>query len=184
MINLKEQITHISRNIFISDVLDSIQKQLETTEFNAKDLEFAIVINSDEKTISKWEEWLKLPKSINFSLKDRSDRVIYSINSRGFFTKKFLKDQARIFTNGEIQVNEKFEKYHFEIEFTSIIGLPPNMEVFSNMIDVNKPAKLTYSFKYRYRTHKEVRVYHHSFLNGLTHAEIRAKANPKMGEEK
>ena len=177
MLNLKEQIAHISRNAYITDLLDSIQNSLVTTETNAKELEEAIIVNADEDTISDWEEWMKLSVEPSWTLQDRIDRVIYVMNSRGFFTVEFLKDQALIFTNGQIEVNEDFINYHFEIEFTSIIGNPPNMNTFTQMIEVNKPAKLTFSFKYRYRTHGELKPYTHGHLSSYTHNELNSRGD-------
>lgn len=147
MLNIKEQIAHISRNLYISDILDSIQSTLEITKVNADEVEMAIVTNSDEKAIQLWEEWMELSKEPGWTLQDRIDRVVYMINSRGFFTVQFLKDQAMIFTNSEIEVKEFFSKYHFEVEFKNLDGSIPNMDSFTNMIEVNKPAKLTFSFK-------------------------------------
>lgn len=175
MLNLKEQIAHISRNTYISDLLDSIQNSLVVTENNAKELEKAIIVNSDEATIAGWEEWMKLSIEPTWDLQDRIDRVIYTINSRGFFTVQFLKDQAMIFTNGEIEVTENFPNYSFIIKFVSVIGNPPNLDAFQDMVNINKPAKLIYSLEFRYRTHDELSVYTHDTLSNYTHDELRSR---------
>lgn len=175
MLNLKEQIAHISRNAYISDLLDSIQNSLVVTENNAKELEKAIIVNADESTIAGWEEWMKLSIEPTWDLQDRIDRVIYTINSRGFFTVQFLKDQSLIFENGEIEVNENFPAYSFEIEFISVIGNPPNLDAYAEMVDINKPAKLVYTFKFKYRTHDELKPYIHNTLKNYTHEELRSR---------
>lgn len=175
MLNLKEQIAHISRNAYITDLLDSIQKSLETTETNSEELEKAIIVSADENTIAGWEEWMKLSIEPTWSLQDRIDRVIYIINSRGFFTIEFLKQQALIFTNGEIEVIENFPEYSFIIRFTSVIGTPPNLDAFKDMVNVNKPAKLIYSLEFRYRTHDELKPYVHDTLKNYTHEELRSR---------
>lgn len=175
MLNLKEQIAHISRNAYISDLLDSIQNSLVVTENNAKELEKSIIVNADESTIAGWEEWMKLSIEPTWDLQDRIDRVIYTINSRGFFTVQFLKDQAMIFTNGEIEVTENFTNYSFVIKFVSVIGNPPNLDAFKDMVNINKPAKLIYSLEFRYRTHDELSVYTHDTLANYTHDELRSR---------
>lgn len=175
MLNLKEQISNISRNAYISDLLDSIQKSLEVTENNAEELEKAIIVSADIDTISDWEEYLNLSQQPTWTLQDRIDRVVYTINSRGFFTVQFLKDQSLIFENGEIQVNENFPAYSFEIEFISVIGNPPNLDAYAEMVDINKPAKLVYTFKFRYRTHDELKPYVHNTLKNYTHEELRSR---------
>ncbi|MGL5124913.1 MAG: putative phage tail protein, partial [Fusobacteriaceae bacterium] len=103
-----------------------------------------------------WESWLELTSEPNWTLQDRIDRIIYTINSKGFFTKKWLKEQANIFTNGIIEVMESFEDWRFVVKFTSVIGLPPNLDNFGKMVDLNKPAHLTWEYEFRYRTWGEL----------------------------
>lgn len=176
MLKLKEQISHISRNAYIVDVLDAIQKSLEVTETNTNELKEAIIVSADAETIGYWEEYLNLKKETSWTLQDRIDRVVYTINSRGFFTIQFLKDQAMIFTNGEIEVIEDFPNYSFTIKFISVIGNPPNLDAFKDMVNVNKPAKLVYSLEFRYRTHDELKPYTHDTLSNYTHEELRSRS--------
>lgn len=173
MSRLKGYISKVARNIFMSDVLQSIEKATDTAGVDVNAIQTSIILQSTEEEVSQWETWLELEKTYDWTLQDRIDRIVYTLNSRGFFTKEFLKEQAMIFTNGEIEVNELFDKYHFEIEFTSIIGLPPNLDNFSRMANVNKPAKLTWSFKFRYRTHKELQPFAHKQLQKYTHKQLR-----------
>ena len=107
-------------------------------------------------TISFWEKWLGLSETTNWNIEDRRERIIYTINSNQCCTKQFLKSQAMIFTNGEIEIFEDFSKYHFTIQFTSIIGVPPNLDNFKQMVNVNKPAHLTFDIKFRYRIWREL----------------------------
>ena len=135
----------------------------------------AFVVEADEETIDKWEKFMELEYKPDYSLQDRIDRVLYTLQARGSFTKEFLKNQGRLFLNGELEVEELFSQYHFIIRFTSIVGVPENIENFKDMVDLNKPAHLTYEFKFRYNTHGQLEILTHGEMEQYTHDELYQK---------
>ena len=170
-------ISNIARNSLMEDLFNSIKIQVDTgkddiSQYNT----YTFIIDSTEETISRWEKFMELKPVDNYSLQDRIERVIYTIQAKGIFTPSFLKEQAKIFTNGEIEVTENFNDYHFIITFTSIVGIPPNMDNFKEMIGLNKPAHLTYEIKYRYRTWGELSPYTWGELEPFTWDEIYQKS--------
>lgn len=172
-----DYISKIARNSLIKDLFNSIKIQ---TDIGKSDIgqynTYAFIVDSTEETISRWEKFMKLKPMENYTLQDRIERVIYTIQAKGIFTPRFLKEQAKIFTNGEIDITENFNDYHFIITFTSVIGIPPNMDNFKEMIGLNKPAHLTYEIKYRYRTWGELLPYTWGELSPFTWDEIYQKA--------
>lgn len=173
-------ISNIARNSLMEDLFNSIEMQVD---IGRKDISqyntYTFIIDSTEETISRWEKFMELKPVDNYSLQDRIERVIYSIQAKGIFTPSFLKEQAKIFTNGEIEVIENFNEYHFIISFTSVIGIPPNMDNFKEMVDLNKPAHLTYEIRIRYRTWGELSPYKWEELEPFTWDEIYQKAEIK-----
>lgn len=161
-------ISKVARNEFITDVVDSIQKVTGETRIDVEDITSCLIVTANAETCDKWETWLELDFEPAWTLQDRIDRIVYTINSKGFFTQEFLKTQANIFTNGEIEVEEQFENWHFIIKFTSVIGLPPNLDNFSRMVDTNKPAHLTWELQFRYRTWGELELHTWGALEGFT----------------
>lgn len=172
-----DYISKIARNSLIKDLFNSIKIQ---TDIGKSDIgqyaTYAFIVDSTEETISRWEKFMKLKPMENYTLQDRIERVIYTIQAKGMFTPSFLKEQAKIFTNGEIDIIENFNDYHFIITFTSIIGIPPNMNNFKEMIELNKPAHLTYELRIRYRTWGELSPYKWEELKPFTWDEIYQKA--------
>lgn len=173
-------ISNIARNSLMEDLFNSIEMQVD---IGRKDISqyntYAFIIDSTEETISRWEKFMELKPVDNYSLQDRIERVIYTIQAKGIFTPSFLKEQAKIFTNVEIEVIENFNDYHFIISFTSVIGIPPNMDNFKEMVDLNKPAHLTYEIRIRYRTWGELSPYKWKELEPFTWDEIYQKAEIK-----
>lgn len=173
-------ISNIARNSLMEDLFNSIEMQVDIGRKNISQYNtYTFIIDSTEETISRWEKFMKLKPMENYTLQDRIERVIYTIQAKGIFTPSFLKEQAKIFTNGEIDITENFNEYHFIISFTSVIGIPPNMDNFKEMVDLNKPAHLTYEIRIRYRTWGELSPYKWKELEPFTWDEIYQKAEIK-----
>ena len=170
------EISKFSRNKYLKDVINACEQEINLSHKEFLEVESCIMTLADKTNIDEWEKWFELSYEPTWSLEDRVDRLIYTFNSHGFFTPKFLKEQAKIFTNGEIEILENFSKYHFTIQFTSVIGTPPNLDNFKKMVIVNKPVHLTFDIKFRYRTHKELKLFTHGALTKYTHEEIRSRA--------
>ena len=108
------------------------------------------------------------------SLQDRKNRIIYTLLYKNIFTPHVLKEQSKIFTNGEIEVIENYNDYSFIIKFTSVVGIPSNLDNFKNFIYINKPAHLNFSIEFRYNTHGQVKnkELSHKYLKKYTHKQI------------
>lgn len=143
-------ISKVSRNKYIADDIKACEQEIKLSHELFLNIKNCIMSQTDESTVKKWEEWFNLPDEKNWNIKDRVERVMYTFNSRGFFTPKFLKEQAKIFNNGEINIIEDFPNYHFIIDFLGKNTLAINTDSFNEMIKVNKPAHLTFSSKFRY----------------------------------
>lgn len=152
-------ISRVSRNKYLKDVIEACEKEINLSYENFLGIENCIMTLADNTNIEDWERWFDLSEHTDWTLEDRVNRLVYTFNSRGFFTPKFLKEQAMIFTNGEIDIIEEFSNYHFIIKFTNIIGVPPNIENFKSMIDINKPVHLTYEIQISYRTWGKLKEY-------------------------
>lgn len=173
-LDLVKKISHISRNAYITDVLRVIEQAINDTRTNKDELKKSIVLLADVETIRLWELFLDLKFEESWTLEDRIARIVFRINARGLFTKEFIIEQSDIFQNGEIQINEDSGGFLFEIEFVSTIGNPPNLQAFSEMLNINKPAHVVYRYKFRYRTHGELRPFRHNTLSNYTNAQLRA----------
>ena len=175
-----KMISKAARNNYLVAFFNALQKEDDKLNFTVEELEkYAIPIIFNEKTIPSWEKWLELSEPLNWSLEDRRDRIIYTINSNQSCTEQFLKDQANIFTNGEIAITQEYDLYNFIIQFTSMIGTLPNLDNFKEMVYVNKPAHLTCDIKLRYRTWGELKPFTWETLKAYTWEEVRSRAEIK-----
>lgn len=172
-------ISKVSRNKYISDNIKACEQEIELSHELFLNIKNCIMSQTDENRIVEWEEWFGLSNEKSWSLKDRIDRLIYTFNSRGFFTPKFLKDQIKSILNEEVDILEDFPNYHFIIKFRKMLSGEHNLESFKEMLNVNKPAHLTYDIKLRYRTWGELKAYTGKILKIYTWEETRSRAEIK-----
>jgi len=170
---LIEKVSKIARNTLQEDLirtLDLICEYAKNDIQKYKELLFIAFFN--EQQVANYERFMELDYKNGWSLQDRKDRIIYTLLSKNIFTPHVLKEQAKIFTNGEIEVIENYNDYSFIIKFTSVVGIPQNLDNFKNFIYINKPAHLNFSIEFRYNTHNQVAYLLHSSLKAKNHKEI------------
>ena len=170
---LIKKISKVARNSLQEDLIRTLDLMCEYAKNDIqkyKELLFIAFFN--EKQIANYERFMELDYKSGWSLQDRKDRIIYTLLSKNIFTPQVLKEQAKIFTNGEIEVIENYNDYSFMIKFTSVVGIPQNLDNFKNFIYINKPAHLNFSIEFRYNTHNQVAYLLHNSLKLKTHKEI------------
>ena len=170
---LIKKVSKIARNTLQEDLirtLDLICEYAKNDIQKYKELLFIAFFN--EQQVANYERFMELDYKNGWSLQDRKDRIIYTLLSKNIFTPHVLKEQAKIFTNGEIEVIENYNDYSFIIKFTSVVGIPQNLDNFKNFIYINKPAHLNFSIESRYNTHNQVAYLLHNGLKLKTHKQI------------
>lgn len=171
--SLIKKVSKIARNSLQEDLirtLDLICEYAKNDIQKYKELLFIAFFN--EQQVANYERFMELDYKNGWSLQDRKDRIIYTLLSKNIFTTHVLKEQAKIFTNGEIEVIEDYGNYSFTIKFTSVVGIPQNLDNFKNFIYINKPAHLNFKIEFRYNTHNQVAYLLHNSLKVKNHKEI------------
>lgn len=168
-------ISKVGRNGLYKDYMQAFIFQIYQRGFRDifKYVRQIFIEEFDTKTAKLWEEFIGIEPDKNYSLDDRITKILYTINAKYCCSINFLKEQAKFFTNGEIEVHEDPPNYSFEIEFVGI-GIPKNMDNFRNMIEISKPAHLIYSIRYNYRTHGSIKKMTHGEMKAYTHKGLRA----------
>nr|DAX78800.1 MAG TPA: tail protein [Caudoviricetes sp.] len=170
---LIKKVSKVARNTLQEDLirtLDLICEYAKNDIQKYKELLFIAFFN--EQQVANYERFMELDYKNGWSLQDRKDRIIYTLLSKNIFTTHVLKEQAKIFTNGEIEIIEDYGNYSFTIKFTSVVGIPQNLDNFKNFIYINKPAHLNFKIEFRYNTHNQVAYLLHSSLKAKNHKEI------------
>lgn len=99
-----------------------------------------------------WEELFGITTDLSLSYEERREALIARKTGHGTATISKIKDIARSFTGGEIEVIENSADYSFVIKFISQKGIPSNLEAFKDAIDKIKPSHLAYTLQFLYNT--------------------------------
>lgn len=158
----------------------TIQSELEVIDFTSEDVLKQFFIYTATWSLPIWERIFGLPVGDETTnIQERRENLISKLRSYGTTTKEMIVRVGNAFTNGDVQVVEHNEEYLFEIIFTGIIGIPPNMDDFRQIIEIIKPAHLTYEIRTRYRTWGELLPCKWEELEPFTWDEIYQKAEIK-----
>lgn len=176
--DLIKKIAPVARNELQKDLIRALELEFERVENDIERYKELIFIPFfSEEQIIRFETFMNLEHRDGWTLNDRRERILYTLLSREIFTLASLKEKAKVFTNGEIEVIENFGDYSFIVEFTSIVGIPSNLDNFKEFINLNKPAHLGFKLKFRYNTHGDLEKHKltHGQLSQYTYEEIRNK---------
>jgi uncharacterized protein YmfQ (DUF2313 family) len=130
-------------------------------------------IKTSSELLSRWEAILGLDSDITKSDSFRRERIKAKVLGVGTTTKQMIEETARAYSNGEVEVIEDNQNYHFIIKFVGTIGLPPNMDDLTQTLNEIRPAHLNFTYEYIYNTYKVLQPYTHRYLKQFTHKQLR-----------
>ena len=123
-----------------------------------------------------WETALGLTTDAAKPNEYRRTRIMSKLRGQGSSTKAMIENVAESFSNGDVIIVEYNAESRFEVKFVGTLGIPPNMDDLTAALEEIKPAHLTYSFVYVYRTHAQLSGYTNAQLAAYTHATLREGA--------
>lgn len=100
--------------------------------------------------LSIWEQEFGLATDLSGTYIRRREIIRSKIRGTGTTTKQMIRTAAAAFSGGDVDVIEYPAENRFVVKFIGILGIPPNMAGFIQMLETIKPAHLTYSFDYTY----------------------------------
>lgn len=97
-----------------------------------------------------WEEIFGLTINHNLPIEERRQALIAKKIGQGTTTVQRIKEVAKSYTGGTVEVIENPSDYSFIVKFTDVKGIPTNVELLKNSIETIKPAHLAYTIQYFY----------------------------------
>lgn len=175
--NNQDKILKLLHKVFRNDrITNEISKvtgyQIDRIELQILDIDHQFFLDTATWGLDIFEKELNLE---HVSAKPESERrSVISAKWRGAgkLTLELIKQTVNAFINGEVDV--VFTGI-IEINFSSQIGRPPNMNDVYRAIEDIKPAHLGVKYIFRYRIHQELKEYLHWELQAITHNEIQSR---------
>ena len=157
----------------IEELQNAIDLQLDELDIMSNEVLKQFFIYTATWSLPIWERIFGLTVGDTTSnLKERRENIISKLRSYGTTTKEMIARVAKAFTNGEIEVIEDNPNYSFTIKFTSIVGIPDNLENFKKVVDTIKPTHLNFNVEFRYNTHNQIGYLYQNSLKTKKHTEL------------
>lgn len=157
----------------IEELQNAIDLQLDELDIMSNEVLKQFFIYTATWSLPIWERIFGLTVGDTTSnLKERRENIISKLRSYGTTTKEMIARVAKAFTNGEIEVIEDNPNYSFTIKFTSIVGIPDNLENFKKVVATIKPAHLNFNVEFRYNTHNQMGYLYQNSLKTKKHSEL------------
>lgn len=114
-------------------------------------------------------------KTVGDDITSRREQLEARWKTAGKCDAALLTRIANSWRNGEVEVS--FKNGDINIVFSSIIGIPNNLDTLKLALNEAKPAHLGIEYIVTLRAHKELRQFQHIHLRQYTHKELREKEN-------
>lgn len=130
----------------MDDLLQAEQMELTQTQRIIAALESQLTICSSTFLLSRHERLFGLPANNSESLEERRNRVLARLNMRSSTTVRAVKELVKIMTGFEIEVEERYPFYTFELIFHNV-DRTIDRTALDDALELIKPAHLLYSYK-------------------------------------
>ena len=154
-------------------IQEAIQPELQTLWDGRNSLLEQLSPNTATWGLDLWEAALGLPTDPQQPIDYRRTRVVAKLRGNATTTVALIKSVAESFSNGIVDVIERYSEYRLDIKFVGTIGIPPNLEDLEATLREILPAHLDFAFFTNFRTHNMLRPYTHGELAAFTHTTIR-----------
>lgn len=134
-----------------------------------------LVLDTATWGLDLWEAALGLKTEAGKSGDDRRAQIRARLRGAGTVTAERVKNVAESYVNGEVEVTEQAAQYRIVIRFTSIRGIPGDMETLRRMLREIVPAHLEIGYQYTYTTWGEASAVSWSALRGGTWGALRTR---------
>lgn len=156
----------LSRISLFGDLLQAEEVEFAYVDSVLEDFENDRALNTITlNNIARAEKAFGIVADKEKSLDDRRSALMAKMRGSGTITPAFLKNLANAWGNGDIDVVEGTASYVVKIKFTSLYGLPPNMDDFKAIIEELKPAHISIVYEYSYMTYSEFESFNKTWLD-------------------
>ena len=146
-------------------------KQFENREDAINDLRLQLSVDTATWGLAIYESELGIVTDASKPLVERRSVIKSKMRGTGKVDATLIKLVTDSFTNGDVDV--AFDGI-IKITFTSVVGIPPNMNDVYAAVENIKPAHLAIIYTFLYNTHQVLSGYTHLQLSSYTHEQLRS----------
>lgn len=144
----------------------------ELEEFRIDTENDLFIVTAGENGVSRLETVFGITPSISATLSERKSVLLQYIRGVEKLSGSSIRNIAIAYTNGETEVSFDKTTSTLFVEFTDIVGIPPNVQDLQIYLNRRKPAHIALSYVFLYNTHAVLGQYTHDYLGSFTHDEL------------
>lgn len=141
---------YYQRGRIVRALQDALGAELGAVRYTFDDILQQMFVNTATWGLAIWEWQLGITTRPNRPLDWRREIIRARTQGASTTTVKMIGAIATTFSGGEVAVTEYPTEYRFMVKFIGVLGIPPNMGGFLDMLEEVKPAHLEHSIEYTY----------------------------------
>ena len=166
MINKYNELTqYVPKRYWGNDEIQKLIYEKLTDRLNWLEGIFEEIVNNayikdmDDESLSKLEKEFKIKPDGEMTLEDRKTFLLSILRGVGVTNVEKLKNIAKTYECGDIEVIQNYSSYSIIIKFVSILGIPKRLNDLKKAIEKVVPCHLGISYEIKYNTLNDLTPY-------------------------
>lgn len=143
----------------VANILDREAAEIEALNAEVKAVLDQFFIDTATYGLARWEKICGIPTDELKPIEQRRSVVKSKIRGVGTVTVELIKNVAKAYANGEVDVTEDPGNYTIKVTFIGTRGTPPNLQDIQNALREIIPAHLAVNFQFTYLRWEELDGY-------------------------
>ena len=156
----------------MENIFRAIANEFTIYEQDCENTRNELTFYSASNTLDRYERDFVLPISNNYENSYRISKMLSKLRGKGIITEQVIKDIAKSFSNGEVEVSTIPIEYTLIIKFTGVMGIPPNLNDLKEILETLKAADWKIVYEYTYNTYGILGAQTNEALSNFTHEEL------------
>jgi len=141
---------HYNNATSIKDITRPIDLENENQGALLAEIANQFIVSTATYTLSRYEEQYGLDISPDISTEERRGRIKAIMRSFGIVNRYMLENLLRTIPFGDATIVENYANRSFKIIFNNYYSIPFNIPYILKIIDMIKPAHLSYTYTFAY----------------------------------
>ena len=166
MINKYNELTqYVPKRYWDNDEVQKLIYEKLTNRLNWLEGIFEEIVNNayikdmKEEALSKLEKEFKIKPDSEMTLENRKEFLLSILRGIGVTNVERLKNIAKSYECGDIEVIQNYSSYSIIIKFVSILGIPKRLNDLKKAIEKVVPCHLGISYEFKYNTLNDLTPY-------------------------
>lgn len=136
-----------------NQILDAYDKEFRRLEQDTEIVNRNMFLDTAIEKLYIYERDLGIESINDLDYRQRREQII-SRNRASFeqTTEETIKNVAKSYSNGDVEVNETYVVGMYEIKFVGSLGIPDNLDGLKKALDIIIPAHLGLSYTFTFNT--------------------------------